>query len=145
MNTKKYLLSALAGYVGLFVAFVLLEDVIFQGYREKNFYQLIGSSGPVESLSFIVVPLSMALIMAYLYPKGYEGGSPAVEGLRFGLLMGLFSAIPFGFFFALTFAIGFAPILVEILIYTLEVVAGGLIIGLVYGRMQSAESLTQGT
>jgi hypothetical protein len=144
MNTKRYLLSVLAGFVGLFAAFVLLEDVIFLSYLEKNVYQPIGVPGPVESLLFIVVPLSMALIMAYLYPKEYEGGSPAIEGLRFGVLLGLFSGIPFGVFFALAFAIGFGPVLVLILIYTLEVAAGGLIIGLVYGRIQPAESLTQG-
>jgi hypothetical protein len=32
-----------------------------------------------------------ALAAAYMYAKGYEGGSPAGEGLRFGALLGTFA------------------------------------------------------
>lgn len=142
MNTKKFLLSVLAGFVGFTVASFLLEELIFKSYMERAFYQPIGASAvsatQLPILAF-VVPLSIALIMAYIYPKGYEGGSPAVEGLRFGVLLGLFSGIPFGVYFALTFAIGFGPVLTQILLYALEVAAAGLLIGLVYGRMEPVE------
>jgi heme O synthase-like polyprenyltransferase len=144
MNVKKYLLSVLAEFFGLSVAFFVLEEVIFNSYRERNFYQSMGVSQG-RSLLFGVIPMSMALIMAYLYPKVYDNGSPAVEGLQFGTLLGLFSAIPFGTFFAITFALDFVPVMVEILIYTVEIAVGGLIIGLVYGKMQQTESLLDGS
>ena len=87
----------------------------------------------------LVATVSMALIMAYIYPKGFEGGSPLAEGLRFGTLLGLFYGIPFAFFFGTMFPIGFDAILVTTLISTLEIAAGGLLIGLVYGRMKPVE------
>src|SRR4051794_26894064 len=31
-------------------------------------------------------------VMAYIYARGYEGGSGTQEGLRFGVLIGLFNA-----------------------------------------------------
>ena len=143
MDMKKFLLATVAGFVGISVAFFLLEELIFKSYLERAFYQPIGASVPAVSLVPLVAPLSMVLIMAYLYPKGYEGGSPAVEGLRFGVLLGLFSGIPFGVFFALTFAIGFGPVLVQILVYTLEVAAAGLLIGLVYRKPGEAAATTE--
>jgi len=139
MNTRNFLLSVLAGFVGFMVAGILLEELIFKSYLERAFYQPIGAAVPAPSLVAFVAPLSIALIMAYLYPKGYEGGSHAVEGLRFGVLLGLFSGIPFVVFFDLLFPIAFGPALVQILLYTLEVAAAGLLIGLVYGRLQPGE------
>ena len=38
----------------------------------------------------------LALVMAVIYPKGYEGGSPWFEGLRFGALMGVLFTLPRG-------------------------------------------------
>ncbi len=142
MNAKKFLLSVLAGFVGFTVVSFFLEGLIFKSYMESAFYQPIGApdmSATQLPILVLVVPLSIGLIMAYIYPKGYEGGSPASEGLRFGVLLGLFSGIPFGVYFNLTFALGFGPVLVQILLYTLEVAATGLLIGLVYGRMQPSK------
>lgn len=31
-----------------------------------------------------------AIVVAYLYPRFYGGGSPLMEGARFGLLVGIF-------------------------------------------------------
>ncbi len=139
MDIKKFLLPVLAGFVGFMVAGILLEELIFKSYLERAFYQPIGASLPAVSLVAFVAPLSIALIMAYLYPRGYEGGSHAVEGLRFGVLLGLFSGIPFVVFIDVMFSIGFGPALVQILLYTLEVAAAGLLIGLVYGRLQPGD------
>ena len=139
MNIKKFLLSVLAGFVGFNVVAFLLEVLILKSYLERTFFQPIGSNPEDPSLALLVVGLLMVLIMAYIYPKVYEGGLPAVEGLRFGVLLGLFSGIPNGVLYDLRFGIGFGPVLVLILAYTLEVAAAGLLIGLVYGRMQPRE------
>ena len=141
MNTKKYLLSALAGLVGFIVASIVLEDFILKSYLERTFYQPIGElirasahpefSVPLPFVGFLVVWI---LIMAYMYPKGYEGGSPAFEGLRFGVLLGLFQGVPLAISFEFFFGIGLVPVLVQIFRTTLEVATAGLLIGLVNGR-----------
>ncbi len=51
-------------------------------------------------MAFVAV-LSMSVILAYLYPKGYEGGNPLSERLRSCVLLGFFAGIPFGIFFVL--------------------------------------------
>ncbi len=140
MNIKKFLLAALAGFVGSSVAYVILEVVLFSGYLERAIFQPAGASTEVRYVLPTIATVSMALIMAYIYPKGYEGGSPVVEGLRFGILMGLFFGIPQMFYFGTMFPIiGFGAILVMTLITTLELAASGLLIGLVYGRMEQTK------
>lgn len=44
---------------------------------------------PIIPLGFSSM-LIQGLIMAYLYPRYYRGGQPLAEGIKFGLLMGLF-------------------------------------------------------
>ncbi|MEE9167015.1 MAG: hypothetical protein V3U24_06100 [Candidatus Neomarinimicrobiota bacterium] len=142
MNTKKFFLAVVAGFVGNVVAYYVLEQFIFKGYMEKNIIEPTGAAiGGAFYLPLIAV-LAMVLIMAYLYPKGYEGGPPAGEGLRFGILLGLFAGIPFGIFFDLMFPIGFGPTVVFIFVYTLEVATAGLLIGFVYGKPGEAAAET---
>ncbi|MFQ6615202.1 MAG: hypothetical protein ACE5HZ_00350 [Fidelibacterota bacterium] len=134
MDTKKFLLATLGGFVGNVVAYVILEQLIFKSYIETNVMEATGASMEGPMYLPLIAVLAMVLIMAYLFPKGYEGGAPAGEGLRFGIFLGLFAAIPFGIFFDLAFPVGFGPTVVMILVYTLEVAAAGLAIGLVYGK-----------
>jgi hypothetical protein len=139
MNIKKFLFAAIAGVVGNVIAYVVLEELIFKGYMERNFYRPIGISLEGTPLWPLIGVLAMALIMAYIYPKGYEGGAPVAEGFRFGVFLGLFSGIPFGVFMGTMFPIGIGPILILIFLYTLEVTATGLLVGLVYGRVKLTE------
>ncbi len=136
MKPKRFLLAVLAGFVGRAVAYAILEGLLLKGYMEAIFEPAGASMEGMEGGPFmpLVAVLSMSLIMAYLYPKGYEGGKPLSEGLRFGVLLGLFSGIPLGIFSDVMFAIGFVPALVLIIVYVLETAAAGLFIGLVYGR-----------
>ena len=135
MNTKKFLLAALAGGVGQSIAYAILEVGLLRDYLVTNIYNATGASVTGEgSFPFWVGLLAIILVMAYIYPKGYEGGSPAYEGLRFGVLLGLFSGVPFGVFFDNMFPIGAIPALVFMLTYTAEIALAGLFIGLVYGK-----------
>ncbi len=37
----------------------------------------------------LIAYLILGLFMAYLYPRCFKGGRPAIEGLKFGTLIGL--------------------------------------------------------
>ncbi|MCK4897984.1 MAG: hypothetical protein KAS38_04375 [Anaerolineales bacterium] len=138
MNIKKYLLAALAGGVGTSVAYVILFFPL-NSYLERNILVPAGASSQGSTVSSTVATISMALIMAYIYPKGYEGGSPVSEGLRFGILIGLLYGIPLTLHFGSLFPISFGALLLWALIETLKTAAGGLAIGLVYGRMEQTK------
>jgi hypothetical protein len=137
MNIKKLLLATFAGVVGNSVAYGILS-VLLINYLETAILVPTGASTEGSPILSMVSTVTVALIMAYIYPKGYEGRSPVSEGLRFGILMGLFFGIPNAVNFSSMFPITFGAVLVLALFYALEITAGGLAIGLAYGKMEQA-------
>jgi len=58
----------------------------------RSIYDQLGYFGdrePVLALGFLSIA-AQGLILSALYPRFYRGGHPAREGLRFGLIAGLF-------------------------------------------------------
>lgn len=135
MDIKKFLFASLAAIIGSGIAFGILELFLFKDYLSANVYEASGASVAGDgAYPYWVASLAMAFVMAYIYPKGYEGGAPSAEGLKFGVLMGLFSGIPFGVYFDQAFPIGAVPALVLMLVYAAEVAAGGWAVGMYYAK-----------
>ncbi|MEK7817594.1 MAG: hypothetical protein AAB281_04990 [Actinomycetota bacterium] len=105
---------------------------------DENVIKPTGATVDETALWPLIPIVLMILIMAYMYPKGYEGGAPALEGIRFGILMGLFAGVPYGVFIGAMFSLGFGPIAVLSVLYTVEIAVTGLIIGLVQGKIKPA-------
>ena len=61
-----------------------------------NFFPEIYAGLGIYNREPPIIPLGFAsmviqgLILAYLYPRYYRGGTPIKEGIKFGLIMGLF-------------------------------------------------------
>lgn len=134
MNIKRYLLASLTGFVALIAASTLLEQVLLHDFLLNNVYEPAGVDLDKVPLWTASPLMLVILIMAYLYPKGYEGGTPAVESLRFGIMLGLFGGVPFGVYFGGMFSLDFAAIIMMSATYTVEIMAAGLAIGMAYGR-----------
>jgi hypothetical protein len=57
-----------------------------------DFYEAASGGAAREAplmWSVLLGYLIVALIMAYMYPKGYEGGSLVAEGFKFGAMIGI--------------------------------------------------------
>ncbi len=88
------------------------------------------------ALGYIV----LALLMAYVYPKGYSGGAPATEGLKFGVIIGLLWVLPHGIvLYGVHHSGTRALILVDTTWHVVEQGVGGLVMGLICGRGRTAE------
>jgi hypothetical protein len=93
MNTRRILMAAVAGFITFFIYGGLVFGKLLAGdyhpypnvYRSLNDMQQHMMVGMLCSIAAIVV-------LAVMYAKGYEGGSGAAEGVRFGLLIGIFAA-----------------------------------------------------
>lgn len=75
MDTKKFLLATLAAFIGMFVVSWLVYTVIFEGYFEEAFKELPTRETPLMGI-LVLSQIGLALIMAFMYPKGYEGARP---------------------------------------------------------------------
>ena len=84
---KKILLGAISYPVIVFPLAVFWHLVAFQSVYEEIGY--IGREEPGFALGFLSIA-TQGLLLSFLYPRFYQGDSPAVSGLKFGAVAGLF-------------------------------------------------------
>jgi hypothetical protein len=133
-------------YVPAVLAFVL---VTFAVQATSHFainaehYAAIGflRKNPVMELGFLTMILQ-GTVLAYFYPFFYRSGSPVVQGLKFGLLMGLFLGSYIAFAEPAKYA---APsigewIAVEGPASLIQFSLYGILVGLIHGRADRRSS-----
>ena len=136
MNAKKMLFALLAGFVVMFLLAGLWHSVLME-----DFYMADSSSNAFAEPKMQFIALGyfiLALIMAYIYPFGYKGGSPVIEGLRFGITMGLSWILPFCVVLYGIFESSGTLLMVDFVWHIVEEGIGGIVIGLVYGTGKRA-------
>ena len=92
-----------------------------------------------------IIPLGMATmliqggVMAWLYPRWYRGGTPALEGTKFALLFGVFlySASTLATIAKVAVADPWQFVLLSGIFHALQFGLCGAAIGLVFGRLDT--------
>jgi hypothetical protein len=132
MNTQKMLLAVVAGFVVMFGLAGLFHLVIMKDF----FIQKLGGSPLIQYpiLSYLI----LAILMSYIYPQGYKGGSLLKEGLVFGILIGLVCRVP-----SEVLELGYgrgdlAFVVTEGIWHMVEEGIGGIVIAYVYGKGKTA-------
>ena len=83
MNIKFFLSSTLTSGFGMWVVAGIWHNLI-----RANLYESVNANH--EGIGLLLVAyIILALLMSYMYPLGYKGGKPIVEGLRFGIVIGI--------------------------------------------------------
>ena len=132
MNGRKLVLGALTAFAVAFLLSGLWHVLLMSDFydaaqggtmRDPPLFWSIG-------LGYLVV----GFIMAYMYPKGYEGGSPITEGLKFGAVIGLLWWFPTQLVLYGVLDGPFSMVLVDGAWHLVEEGLAGAALGLVYGR-----------
>ncbi len=94
MNTKRWIITSLVVFVAAVILDYLIHVVLLSGAYEATSHlwrseQEMGSMMWMMWLSSLV----WAFIFVYIFAKGYEGRG-VMEGVRFGLLIGVFFSLP---------------------------------------------------
>ena len=138
MNFKKFIIALVAG----FVVMVLLSG-LWHMLIMGDFYKEHSTAGAREQykMGFIVLGyIVLALLMAYIYPKGCSGGGVVAEGAKFGILMGLLWILPFSLVLYGVIEMSGTGLIVDVVWHIVEQGVGGIVIGLVYGTDQEESS-----
>lgn len=91
--------------------------------------------GPHEGLGIIFVAyMVLGVLMAYLYPSRYKGGRPAIEGFKFGVLIGILWVFPHELTMAGAHGGSIAYVFKNVAWHMIEQGLGGVVIGFIYGR-----------
>ena len=139
MNIQKILLSTLgAGLVmfalsGLWHSVLMADLYASEMMRAEPSMMLIG-------VSYLV----LALLMAYMYPKGIEGTNKIVNGIKFGVLIGLIWVLPHSLVIhAVTEGSPLNDILIDVAWHAVEQACGGVVIAMIYGMPETASTSSE--
>jgi hypothetical protein len=131
VKLARFPLAAMAAMAFLLVVNVVLYPIVFpNGPPEIYQYE---RSDPI-ALYHVLAMFVTSLLLAYVFPIGYRGRTPWVEGLRFGMLMGVLISLPWALNTYSITDTEFAGLLTTVLWKVITYgVAGGLI-GAAYGK-----------
>ncbi len=130
----KLFLSTIIAAIVLFVLGWIFYAAIFAGFFSTHYSMIQRSPEDMRMWAIIVGCLLEAFFLAWIYPKGYKGGSPFGEGFKFGLYIGLLFAVPHVFFSWGMMPITYKALIVDGLITIFNTIIAGIAIGLIYGK-----------
>ena len=134
MNRKFLLATLLYAVVTMIHGFTWHFNFFPEVYVQLGIYN---REPPIVPLGFSSM-LIQGVILAYLYPRYYRGGKPVTEGIKFGLIMGLF-------LFSVSTLANAAKInvssmstwlAIQTAFHVIQFVLAGAGIGLVYGKIK---------
>jgi hypothetical protein len=93
MNYPRLTLAVVGGFVADAVFGFLVYGMLLSRQFEEfpAVYRPMATQGKYMPVLFAGILIAMAAA-AYIYAKGYEGGSGFAEGVRFGMCIGVFAA-----------------------------------------------------
>lgn len=133
-----------AKFFGSWFAYLLVTFAMGYVWHLVLFKDLYAKLAIFSRLDDPIVPLGFAsmliqgAVLAYLYPFIARAGNPVIEGLRFGLIMGLFIASSAVLAEAAKQRVTSLPLwlMVESVYYTIQFSLCGLAIAFVHGYLQ---------
>jgi len=135
MNYPRLALAAVGGTVAYFVVgfimFGLLPVLRNEYARYPAVYRTQEDMKGVMPIGMLAMFVAM-LVLATIYAMAYHGGSRAVEGTRFGALIGIFAVCAFVIHNHVNLNIGLALTIGQAVAYFFEWTIVGLVIGLIY-------------
>ncbi len=130
----KLIVSTIVVGILLFLLGYLSYGLLLAEYFKTHSAMAQRSPEDMKIWAFGVGSLLRALFLAIIYRVGYKGGSPAGEGFKFGLYMGLFFALPMVFFMWGSSPIAYQTAIVDGLAEGIMLLIAGLVTGLIMGR-----------
>ncbi len=133
MRAPKILIATLIAMVVLSLTNIVFFPMAFPDGPPEQFR----SARDIPLRGYQMAALFVAaFIMSLIYPLGYRGNKPWVEGLRFGMILGSLSAVPHALNVFAHANIPGGLLLTPVLWTAVTWGFAGLTIGLVYGRIE---------
>jgi hypothetical protein len=134
MDFKKFSMAVGGSFIVMSFLGWLWHRVILGNFYMEN----ISSSLPEPNVLIVLLGfLILAVLMAWMYPHGYKGGSALIEGLRFGVIIGLLWFLPINVIMIGVVGKSGTLVVVDGLWRLVEQGIGGIVIGYIYGSKSS--------
>lgn len=130
----KLILGTIVGGVIQFLIGGLVYMVILADFYSKHFQLLYRPVYDFKMWAIIVGCVTYAFFLSLIYPKGYKGGSPVSEGMKFGIYIGLLMSVPYVFFFWASYKVSYVGIAVDGIVGLISTIITCIAIALIYGK-----------
>ena len=146
MNTKKMIFATVAAFIVMFLLGYLWHAVLMVDFYASNPGEIGNAGRETPKIPFIILGyLFLALVMAYIYPKGAEGSNHVMDGLKFGAIVGFLWIVPHSTaLYGATTLFSKTGIFGDGIYHIVEGAIGGIIIAMIY-RKQSTTEATEKT
>ena len=138
MNLKKWLVASLVAFIVFSVMeWILHGSILASAYQANAKYFLPQATISERMWAIYLGYLIYAGMFTLIYSKGYEAKPGLGEGLRFGLYIGFFTAIPR---FIIDFAVSPIPAAIAVpwlIAGIVESIILGLVVGALYKKVPS--------
>ncbi len=131
MNVGRLAASAVVAWIAYLGLSALVNDVLLADLYARH-AGLFRPPGEMHAAIGLGTALGGFFVFAYGYAKGYEGGPGALEGLRYGVVVGLLLACFSVVWAAVTLPVSGALAAAWIVDTLVEMAAYGTLVGLVY-------------
>jgi hypothetical protein len=135
MNYLRLGLAALGGTVASFafgsLLFLLVPGLIKEGHKYPAVFRPKEQMMTVMPIGFVATFISI-LVVAIIFAMIHQGGSGTAEGVRFGVLIGIFVVCAFVLHNYVNFNIGLKLTLMQAAAYFVQWTIVGIVIGLIY-------------
>jgi hypothetical protein len=138
----KFILSTIIVAILLFVLGWLFYATIFANFFKEHYGMIQRSPEDMRLWAIAVGCFLEAFFLAWIYPKGYKGGSPFGEGFKFGLYIGLLMGVPYVFFTWAMMPVTYKALVVDGLITIFNTTIAGIVTGLIYGKIEKPATTT---
>ncbi len=133
MFKKNNLVVALTAFVVLFATGWLFWGLIFASMYENMMPEMMGNPNMLIMACSLLV---WGLALAAVYPKGFEGGSPTSEGMRFGVVMWLLAMVGPGLGMKASMeGYGWNAFSMDMVLGLVQFLIVGIVIGMVHAKM----------
>lgn len=139
MNARAWL-----GFVVVFVVMSVLEAVIHVGLLSADYKAtapLWRPMGEMKMSVFYIVYFIVSFFFTLIFSKWHKGKGP-MEGLRYGLCVGLMMATPMAYFTYAVMPIPYSLALKWFIFGVTEYAVLGIVLALIFGRVVKDEKKT---
>ncbi len=131
MNVPRLALAAVVTWIVFLVIGFVVNGVLLQGIYAQHAHVMRPAADMMLPVGLGVSLLGF-FVFVYVYAKGYEGGSGLVEGMRFGVLVGMLLVCFANVWEYVVFPISTQLFVYWILDYIIEFAIYGMIVGYLY-------------
>lgn len=130
----RLILSTLIVGAVLFLLGWVLYGIVFMDLFKQYFGAFMRPEHDMKIWAYGVANLAQAFFMYIIYSKGYKGGSPFFEGLKFGILISFFVGIPYVFMTWGGMQVSYLGVIYDGILVMVLLTIAGVLTGIIHGK-----------